>query len=251
MRIFWKVFLTEFRLNLRNIVFLVFTLLMPLALVALFGGMYGNDLTPKNLQLFGMGAVSASAPAYAALALGIVALIGMPQQLVSYKENKVFKRLKATPCSKAQILLPILLNYLVLFFFGVLLLFLYALIVYDVTLAGNFFAFIFSLLLSVAAMFSLGFLLSCLCRNVKQITAIGFAILIPMLFLSGATMPLGAFPDVMESVSKAVPLTYCVDFMKNTFNAVVPFGDNWLSIVVLTGITAVCTTLSLVFFKWE
>ncbi len=251
MRIFWKMTLTEVRLNLRNIVFLIFTLIMPLALVMLFGGLYGNDLTPKNIQLFGMGAVSSSTPAYAALALGIIAIIGMPQQIVGYKENKVFKRLKATPIKKYQILFPILLNYLMLFIIGAMMLFLYAFLVYDVRIQGNFFAFLFSVALSFAAMFSLGFLLSCLCKNVKQIMAIGFAFLIPMLFLSGATMPLGAFPDVMGKISKAMPLTYAVDFMKNTFNALNSFGDNWLNIVVLSAITIVSAGLSFVFFKWE
>jgi ABC-2 type transport system permease protein len=130
------------------------------------------------------------------------------------------------------------------------LLFTYAFVVYDVSVQGNIFAFIFSVALSVSAMFSLGFLLSCLCKTVKQVTAIGFTILIPVAFLSGTTMPMGAFPEAMGKISKAIPLTYCVEFMKNTFTGAA-FADNVSTIIVLSSITAVCVLLSFVLFKWE
>jgi ABC-2 type transport system permease protein len=243
--------LTELRLTSRNIIFVISTILLPLLLIMMFGGLYGNDLSENNLRLFGMGAISASAPAYLALALGIIAFTGMPQQLVGYKEGKILKRLKATPIKRRQILLPILVNYVLLFLVGMFLLLMYAWAVFDVGVAGNVFAFAFAVALSVASMFSIGFLLSCLCRTVKQVTAIGFAILIPVAFLSGTTMPLGAFPESMESISKAVPLTYCVDFMKNTFTGTVPFADNLTNIIVLSVIMLVCGVSSFLLFRWE
>lgn len=251
MKIFWNMTLAEWRINRRNLVFIIATVLLPLLLIILFGGLYGNEITPRNMQLFGMGAVSASAPAYLALALGIIALTGMPQQIVGYKENKVLKRLKATPIKKHQILLPIFLIYILLFVVGASLLFAYAYIRYDVILQGSLASFLLSLALSVAAVFSIGFLLSCVCKSVKQVTAIGFTLLVPMLFLSGTTMPMGAFPDVMGIISKAIPLTYCVELMKNTFNGIKPIADCMPEIMVLSGITVVCTLLSFVFFKWE
>jgi ABC-2 type transport system permease protein len=244
-------FVTEWKINRRNIVFILATVLLPLLLVILFGGLYGNDLSDKNMQLFGMGAVSASTPAYLALALGIIALIGLPQQLVGYKENKVLKRLKATPIKNYQILLPIFLIYLVLFLIGMVLLFAYAFFVYGVKLQGNFFSFFLATFLSITAMFSLGFFISCICKTLKQATAIGFVLLIPMLFLSGATMPMGAFPSIMENISKAFPLTHCVELMKSTFNGTSKLVDSWVNIVVLSSITIVLTGLSIKLFSWE
>ncbi len=247
MKTFVKMLMLELKISFRNIIFVISTIILPLLLVLLFGGIYGNDPSP----IFGgYGAVSASIPAYIALSLAIIALTGMTLQLVSYKENKVLKRLKATPIKKTQILLPIFANYLILFFVGTAILFIAGSVLYDVTLTGNIFAFGFSLILSILAMFSLGFLLSCLCSGVKQITGIGFAILVPMIFLSGATMPMGAFPDVMQNISKFVPLTYCVEFMQNMFLGK-PISDNVTSIIVLCGITVVCTFLSFKLFKWE
>lgn len=251
MKIFWNMTLTEWRVNRRNLVFIISTILLPLLLIALFGGLYGNELTQKNMQLFGMGAVSASAPAYLALALGIIALTGLPQQIVGYKENKVLKRLKATPIKKYQILLPIFLIYILLFAVGAILLFAYAYIRYDVILQGSIMSFLLSLFLSLSAMFSIGFLLSCICKSVKQVTAIGFTLLVPMLFLSGTTMPMGAFPDIMGKISKAIPLTYCVEFMKNTYNGITSLSDCLPEIIVLSSITVLCTLLSFIFFKWE
>ena len=251
MKAFVKMTLTELRLTSRNIVFVISTILLPLLLIMLFGGLYGNDLTENNLRLFGMGAVSASAPAYLALALGIIAFTGMPQHIVGYKESKILKRLKATPIRKYQILLPIFINYLLLFFVGMALLLTYAFVVFDVSLVGGFWGFAAAVALSVVSMFSIGFLLSCLCKSVKQVTAIGFAILIPVAFLSGTTMPMGAFPEAMGTISQFVPLTYAVELMRNTFTGSVPFAENGLYIGVLAGIAVVCWGLSLVVFRWE
>lgn len=226
MKILWNMTVAEWRVNRRNLVFIISTILLPLLLIVLFGGLYGNDLTPRNIQLFGMGAVSASTPAYLALALGIIALTGMPQQIVGYKENKVLKRLKATPIKKYQILLPIFLIFILLFFAGMVLLFAYAFIRYDVSLQGNFVSFLLSLCLSVAAMFSIGFLLSCVCKSVKQVTAIGFTLLVPMLFLSGTTMPMGAFPDVMHCQQDKRKLQIGLPVMMEFSLSIVGFTGN-------------------------
>ena len=248
MKAFGKMILIELRLTARNTVFVISTILLPLLLIMLFGGLYGNDLSPDNLRLFGMGAVSASAPAYAVLALGIIAFTGMPQHIVGYKENKILKRLKATPVKKYQILFSIFINYALLFLLGTILLLLYARIVFDVSAQGNLFEFAFAIALSLVSMFSVGFLLSCLCKSVKQVTAIGFAILIPVAFLSGTTMPIGAFPGIMGTISKFVPLTYSVELMRNTFTG---SSDNALYIIVLLAVTVFCCLLSAFFFKWE
>lgn len=247
MKIFWNITLSELKSNLRNIIFVISTILLPVLLILLFGGLYGNDAPSR---LFGeFGAVDSSAPAYLALAMAIIGLTGMPLHIVGYKENKVLKRLKATPVKSWQILVPIFLNYLILFLIGMVLMFLTGLF-FGLKMHGNFFAFALSLIMSITAIFSLGFLLSCVCKSVKQISTIGFAILIPMIFLSGATMPLGAFPEAMQNISKAIPLTYCVAFMQNTFLGK-PFADSLTSIIVLLGITLVSTLLSFKFFKWE
>ncbi|MCL1997424.1 MAG: ABC transporter permease, partial [Turicibacter sp.] len=90
-----------------------------------------------------------------------------------------------------------------------------------------------------------------LCKSVKQVTAIGFAILIPVAFLSGTTMPMGAFPEAMGTISQFVPLTYAVELMRNTFTGSVPFAENGFYIGVLAGIAVVCWGVSLVVFRWE
>lgn len=125
-----------------------------------------------------------------------------------------------------------------------------AAVLQNVTLSGNIFAFALAVFLTLTSLFSFGILLSCLCSNVKQATGIGFTILIPMIFLSGATMPLSAFPDAMSGVANLVPLRYAVVMLQNTFLGK-PFSDSIVPMLVLASITVVCTVLSFVLFKWE
>jgi len=58
-------------------------------------------------------------------------------------------------------------------------------------------------------MFSgIGMLLSGLVKDVEAASAIGNAIAFPMMFLSGAYWPVELMPDYMQTIAKALPLTY-------------------------------------------
>ena len=85
---------------------------------------------------------------------------------------------------------------------------------------------------------------------VKAANAISYIVYSPMLFLSGATMPLQMMPDSIKYLSKAMPITYGVELFQGVW-----LGEkisNYAGdIVVLLGISIVCTLISVKLFKWE
>ena len=86
----------QLKLYLREPVAFFFSLAYPTLLLLLFGFIYGNDPAP---EFWGRnyGTVDASVPAYAGIIIGTVALMGIPIDTASNRENGVLRRYRATP----------------------------------------------------------------------------------------------------------------------------------------------------------
>jgi ABC-2 type transport system permease protein len=75
-------------------------------------------------------------------------------------------------------------------------------------------------------------------------------IFFPMMFLSGAGLPLQLLPETLQKVSNFLPLTYVVRLIQGIW-----FGETWSSLwvsaLVLVGMILVGAGLAARFFRWE
>jgi len=69
----------------------------------------------------------------------------------------------------------------------------------------------------MTCIFSIGFLIAAIAPNNRAASAIAFSLYFPMLFLSGATMPLQMMPKFIADISRFIPLTYCVEILQGTW----------------------------------
>ncbi len=76
----------------------------------------------------------------------------------------------------------------------------------------------------------------------------GQLLFMPMIFVSGATMPRSLLPDGIQAVSEWLPMTHIVTLMQDLW-----FGRGWPmgSVGVLLGILVVSGGLSAWLFRWE
>lgn len=72
----------------------------------------------------------------------------------------------------------------------------------------------------------------------------------PMLVFSGTTLPLEVMPRTMQKIVSLFPLTQGITMMKNAFIGA-DTGSVLLPVCVMLGLTALCTALSVRFFRWE
>ena len=72
----------------------------------------------------------------------------------------------------------------------------------------------------------------------------------PMLFLSGATIPYELFPSGLQKAANMLPLTQGIKLMK-AVSMGVNLEDVWKIVVLLVGITLICTVISVKTFRWE
>lgn len=243
----FQIILMEFKLFFRNYINLFFSLLFPSLMLLLFGGIYGN----KPSQMFhGFGTIDVSVPAYFAMIISVTGLMSVPLAIATYREKKVLKRFMVTPVRAMDVLIAQFIVNLVMTFIGIIILLILAKLIYNVKFLGNIFIFFPIMLLSILSIFSIGILIGSFASNIKNANAISNTIYFPMLFLSGATIPIEIFPKNMLALTKVIPLTYVVRICKGLW-----IGENVNrysgEIILLLVILVLCTSVSIKIFKWE
>jgi ABC-2 type transport system permease protein len=225
----------EFKLTLRQPAVVFFAFVFPVFLMVMFGN---------------HGAVDTLIPAYTGIIIAITGIISLPLTVSMYRERKILKRFKATPMKPFYILVSQVTENLVTTLGGFLTLFVASKLLFGVHYLAKGPSFILVFFLSIFSIFSFGFLVASIAPNARTATAIANLVYYPMLFLSGAAIPIQSMPKLLTEVSKVVPLTYVVDVLRNTW-----FGKNVASSIrdamVLLTILVVSCGISALTFKWE
>jgi ABC-2 type transport system permease protein len=247
MRGFWKLTLTEIKLYFRFPLMAFFTLVVPLMLLFLFGSIFGNEPSPEH---GGYGTVDASVPAYTALIIGLSALIALPITLANYRERGILKRFRATPVSPAAVLGAQLVVQFLMTLAGMGLLVVAGKLFYGLRFDGNALSVFAAFVLSCLSFFALGLLLAGVMPNVRTGAIVGNVILYPMIYLSGATIPMEIMPAGMKVIARFIPLTYVVTLLQGLWKGET-WAIHWLEPVVLSLLLVVTSILAVKFFRWE
>jgi len=242
-----KLALTDIRLYLREPIGAFFVLAFPAILVLLFGAIFGNEPSP---MFGGYGSMDISMPGYTAMILATVGLMNIPIVTAGYREMGVLRRLKVTPLKSLTYILSDLSANLLATILGMTGVILLGWLLYHVRFEGQMWAVALAVLYSFLAMASVGYLIASLAPSARAANIIGLAILYPMIFLSGAGMPLEILPEGLRKVSNFIPLTYVVKLLRGTWFGA-PIQDLWSSIIVLGVMLVVCGLLSAKLFRWE
>lgn len=249
MRGIGKFFLMQFKLYLREPVAFFFSLAYPVLLLLLFGFIYGNQPAP---EFWGrnFGTVDASVPAYMAIIVGTVALMGIPIDTATNRETGVLRRYRATPLQPAAYLIASIAVYLVIALLGMGLLVLTGKLVFGLRMEGSWFSILVAFILSAFSFYSVGYLIASVVPTSRIAQAVGMVIFFPMMFLSGAGLPLQLLPEGLQKVSDFLPMSYVVRLIQGLW-----FGDSWVDlwvpVLVLVAMLALGTLLSSRMFRWD
>jgi ABC-2 type transport system permease protein len=245
MRAIIKMTWVEFKLFLREPVGAFFTLVFPLMLLFVFGSIFGNQ---PEAMMGGYGAVDVSTPAYIAMIVGTTGLLSAPISLVSYREQGVLRRFRATPLRPAAVIgAQVVMNF-GMTALGVALLCAASSLVYGVRPPEDPLAVAAAFCLSIASFLSAGFILAALLPTARTAQIVGMAIFYPMLFLSGAGVPRQVMPETIQRISEFLPLTHVNILLSDLW-----FGRGWnaVSVAVLAALLAVGALVSARLFRWE
>ncbi|QSZ27199.1 ABC transporter permease [Aceticella autotrophica] len=247
MKAMYEITKIEFKLFLRLFPAVFFSFFFPSLMLLMFGGIYGN--TPNNM-FGGHGVVDVSFPAYTAMIIAVTGIMTLPLSVCGYREQKILKRYEATPISPWHVLASQIIINIIMTICGMILLFLVGKIVFNLHFLGALFPTIIALLLSIFSIFSIGILIASLSPNIKTAQIIANIVYFPMIFLTGATIPLEIFPKIMIKISKFIPLTYSVDLLKGVWLGG-KLSDYTNDILILLIIMTISLLISIFTFRWE
>jgi ABC-2 type transport system permease protein len=247
MRALWKMTWVQTKLYLREPVGAFFTLLFAPLVLILFGFIYGNDPTE---MLGGRGAMDVTVPAYVGLIIGTVGLMGVPIATAAAREKGVLRRYHASPLRPLTYVVADVAVYLVMTLLGIALLFIVGRIAYHIRIDGNLISLGAGICLGAFSFMALGYLLAGLAPTARMAQIVGMVLFYPMMFLSGAAVPLELMPEGVLNVARFLPLYYVVTLVKGLW-----FGDGWgkhlVAVGVLGGVLIIGTVLSARLFRWE
>jgi ABC-2 type transport system permease protein len=247
MRGFWKLTLMELKLFLREPIAAFFTLAFPVAMLFLFGSIYGNEPTP----LFGgYGSVDISVPGYTAMIIATSSLLSLAVTMASYREHGILRRLKATPLRPQAILGAQVIVIFLMTTLGMLLLVIAGRMVYDLRFAGNPLSVFAAFVLSSMSFFALGFVLAGLLPTARTAQIVAMAIFYPMIFLSGAGLPREILPESIQKFSQVLPLTHVVTLLRGLWMGK-PWEDHFLEVGILSALLIIGIFISAKTFRWE
>ena len=115
---------------------------------------------------------------------------------------------------------------------------------------GSLIKFLGSWALTAVSTLSIGMMVGGLAKNSKQAGVIASVLYFPALLFSGTTVPFEIMPGIMQKLVGLFPLTQGIGLMKSTFLAI-SSENTAAAILTMLLTTAVCTGISVKFFKWE
>jgi len=171
--------------------------------------------------------------------------------IVDARRRKLLKRLVATPMPRHYFLLSYLLARLVMLVFEVGAILLFATLIFGVPLRGSFVLLVALCLTGALAFGAIGLLLSSRARTIEAVSGLMNFVMLPMWVLSGVFFSSQRFPDVVQPVIKALPLTALIDGLRATMLQGAGVLDVAPQFGVLAGWLGACFVVALKLFRWR
>lgn len=246
MKKFAKLYWIEQKLAFRSADIMIFGIAMPIGVLFLIAVVAGQKTAGGSSYTF----LESAFASLIAVGICACAFMGLPLTIADYRDKKILKHFFVTPCSPVRMLGANVLCSAVMAILSAVAVVLVSVFVFGYRMQGNVLVFVGMWFLTLISMLSIGLLMASLCRTVKAVNAITSLVYFPMLFLSGATIPFELFPEGLQKVASVLPLTQGIKLMKEASMGIQTEGFMW-RVALLTGITVVCTLISVRIFRWE
>jgi ABC-2 type transport system permease protein len=176
---------------------------------------------------------------------------GVGFAIVDARKKRLLKRLIATPMSRAQYLASFVLSRLTLLVIEVSLLLGFGVLVFGVPVRGSLPLLVTICLISSLAFTSLGLLVASRAQTMEGASGLMNLVMLPMWIFSGVFFSASRFPDQIQPIIQALPLTAVIDALR----ANILRGAGWQTLAPEFGIISawliVSFLLALKLFRWR
>jgi len=229
------------QLALRNRMFFFFSVIFPLGMFFLYAGIFAQG-NPRVVSFF-LGPV---------IALNVMGSFwGLSAMLVTFREQGILRRFHVSPVTATDMLASsIFANYL-LTLPTVFIELLFARLIFHVTNLGDLVSLFVLVTVGTVSFASLGLVVASVTNTMQETQVLNQLIWLPLIFLSGATLPIAYLPKVAQSVAVFLPATYLVTGLQGAMYSSFPVWKLLTQILALALWTILTFFVAAQLFRWE
>ncbi|MBI4302457.1 MAG: ABC transporter permease [Chloroflexi bacterium] len=146
-------------------------------------------------------------PGFVGMGVMTFAIISMASQLALYRQQRILKRIKATPLSVRTFFLAQVGAWLVLSLVQAAVILAAGMLLFGARVYGNIVWMFPLVILANLAFLNLGFIVGSLARTVEAANGLANVVSLPMMFFSGVFFPTDNLPSVLREIVRLLPLT--------------------------------------------
>lgn len=235
----------EFRLLLREPLYLFWGLVFPAVLLVVLGSIPG--FREVNADLGGVSLIATYTPVIIVLSMAFTSVAGLPTVVATYRELLMLKRLATTPAGSTRLLAALMTQNLVTTLGMTLLVLLVARLAFGVALPEEPLAWILTLVLVAAAMLAVGLAIAAVSPTGKVAGAVGNILLFPLMFFAGLWVPLPVMPELLRRIGEFTPLGAGVEALQEAAAGQWPGAAH---LAVLVAYVVVLSAVAARLFRW-
>jgi ABC-type multidrug transport system permease subunit len=191
------------------------------------------DIRPQMLYNPAMKSPNFYIPGVIGIVLQIGTTFATAMAVVREREKGTLEQLLVSPLSRWGLMLGKLIPYLCIGMAMAFLLFIIMRFLFHVPIAGNVIAMLFSTLVYVFALLSLGLLVATKAENQMQALQMSMTFMLPSVFFSGFVFPRETMPWIFYALGSLMPATYFISLMRAIILRGANLFEYWPHLVIL------------------
>ena len=210
-----------------------------------------SDSEIKPLTVTGTRYIDFLVPGLITMGVMMSSMWGISYGIIEKRSKKLLRRLVATPMKKSHFLIALITVRIVMNFIESLVLFLFALFAFKMSIQGNISALILMFLAGNIAFAGIAVFVSSHTSNTEVGNGLINFVVFPMMVLSGIFFSYQNFPDWSLPFIKNLPLTMLTDGIRSIFNEGAGYHEVTIPILILLAIGSLFFSVGLKIFKWH
>jgi ABC-type polysaccharide/polyol phosphate export permease len=179
------------------------------------------------------------------------AVWGLGFSIVDARRRKLMKRIMATPMRRIDYLMSFQIWRMFLLVFEVGVPVVFGIVAFGVPVRGSILEIALISVLGSLAFSALGLLIASRARTIEAVSGLMNVVLVPMWILSGVFFSSERFPDAVQPLIKALPLTALVDAMRANMLQGASLVDVARPLAALVACLVISFALAMRLFRWR
>lgn len=201
---------------------------------------YNPDLKTRNFML----------PSIAGLILMVITTILMAMAIVKEREIGTLEQLIVTPIKPYQLIIGKLIPFAILGAVDVILVNAVMVLWFGIAVRGSYIFLLLSSFIYILSTLGIGLFVSTISKTQQQAMMVAlFAIMMPMIYLSGFAFPIENMPPVIQAITYFIPLKYFITIIRDIILKGSSFTDLIPETMILLGMGLTILLLSALRFK--